>query len=84
VAFAAPPLPASRTSRRTNVLKCRWQRLRWRPTSHTEGVFKERQLLDLLQRNYEQSDVKVRWRHAASGVCWHSLCFNSQLQSPHW
>ncbi|KAL4859830.1 putative 1-acylglycerol-3-phosphate O-acyltransferase [Chlorella vulgaris] len=36
-----------------------WQRLRWRPTSHTEGVFKERQLLDLLQRNYEQSDVKV-------------------------
>jgi hypothetical protein len=39
---------------------CRWQRVRWRPTSHAEGVHVERRLLDLLaQTGYEQIDVKV-------------------------
>ena len=37
----------------------RWQRLRWRPTSHDEGVYYERRLLDMLKGSYTQADVRV-------------------------
>ena len=39
--------------------RCRWQRLRWRPTSHEEGVYYERKLLDILRNTYEAQDVRV-------------------------
>jgi hypothetical protein len=36
-----------------------WQRMRWRPTSHDEGVYYERKLLDMLRNTYEARDVRV-------------------------
>ncbi|PRW58725.1 putative 1-acylglycerol-3-phosphate O-acyltransferase [Chlorella sorokiniana] len=33
--------------------------MRWRPTSHDEGVYYERKLLDMLRNTYEARDVRV-------------------------
>ena len=44
--------------------------MRWRQTSHAEGVHTERQLLDLLNNTYEAHDVKVGgWLASALPCC---------------
>ena len=64
---AAPPHlpPAARLSTAWPSFHClpaplrRWQHLRWCPTSHEEGVWAERRLLDRLRGSYSQSDMQV-------------------------
>lgn len=73
---------------RASPRSCRWQRLRWRQTSHAEGVHVERRLLDLLSHGgYEQHDVKVGGRCLAAAhptgrrvSCW---CRDAWICFPH-
>lgn len=71
-AAAAVPLLPPLAQRPCRALLCRWQRLRWRPTSHEEGVYYERKLLDMLRNTYEAKDVRVSswdgWLWAIGGA----------------